>query len=177
MDKTSQEIQAELIKTYIKPTLKSCGYKTSGRTWWKDLGDFFTVINLQTSQWSNKEKLSFCLNIGIGLTSTLAEKGKVRPTQFDAITYLRQNAFLSAERLEHLKKCGGGLGYVITRTTNLDEFVADFKIDFEGCILHRLDTFRTLQDCVAFHDRFEFWGGTLRRIIEENGICIDNATV
>src|SRR5689334_21159770 len=147
MDKTSQEIQAELIKTYIKPTLRSRGYQASGRTWWKVLGDFFIVINLQTSQWSNKEKLSFCLNIGVGLTLMLVEKGKQRPTHFDAITYLRQNAFLSPERLEHHKRCGGGLGYVIARTTNLDDFVSDFKIDLEGCILERLDTLRTLQDC------------------------------
>jgi len=41
---TAKELQIEFIKTYLKPTLKLHNYKTSGQTWWKNMGDFFIVI-------------------------------------------------------------------------------------------------------------------------------------
>ncbi|MGJ7032559.1 DUF4304 domain-containing protein [Niabella hirudinis] len=62
---TAKDIQTDFIKTYLKPTLKEHGYKTSGQTWRKSMGDFFIVINLQNSRWNSKEELSFCLNIGV----------------------------------------------------------------------------------------------------------------
>jgi len=73
---TAKDKQTEFIKTYLKPTLKSHDYRTSGQTWWKNMGDFFVVINLQNSQFNNKEELSFCLNIGVALTEKLADKEK-----------------------------------------------------------------------------------------------------
>ena len=61
---TGKEKQKELIKNYLKPTLKDYGYKTSGQTWWKDKGEFFTLINLQNFSWNNKDNVDFCFNIG-----------------------------------------------------------------------------------------------------------------
>ena len=48
---TAKEKQAYIIKIYLKPTLKTFGYQTSGQTWWKDKGDFFNFINLQNYSW------------------------------------------------------------------------------------------------------------------------------
>jgi len=167
---TAKEIQTEFIKTYLKPILKLHDYKTSGQTWWKNMGDFFIVINLQNSQWNSKEEISFCLNIGVALTERLADKEKKKATYNDIETLLREDAYLTEERAKIKKEKGGWLGYKITDTTNLNDFVADFKIDLENNILKRLDDLKTLKDCVVFYEKFEFWGNNLKKQIEECGL-------
>lgn len=164
---TSKDIQKEFIKAYLKPTLKEYGYKTSGQTWWKSMGDFFIVINLQNSQWNSNEELSFCLNIGVALTEKLADKEKKKVSYFDVITTLREDAYLTEERRQIKKEKGGWLGYKITDTTNTCDFIADFKIDLEENILKQLDQLRTLKDCVLFYEKFDFWGKILKQQIEE----------
>lgn len=168
---TSQEIQKEFIRAYLKPTLKAYGYKTSGRTWWKDNGDFFIVINLQTSQWSSKEELSFRLNIGVGLTDGLADKKKV--TIYDTVTHLGEMAYLTEERQQLQKKRGGWLGYKITNVTDVAEFIDYFKVDLEDNILKKLNGLKTLKDCIAFYDKFAFWGEQLRRQIGEYRMVVE----
>jgi hypothetical protein len=164
---TAKDIQTEFVNTYLKPTLKEYGYHTSRYTWWKNMGDFFIVINLQNSQWNSKEELSFCLNIGVALTERLGDKQKKRATYFDIATNLREDAYLTEER-QHIKKSKGGwLGYKITDSTNVNDFVADFKIDLEDNILKRLGLLTTLSECIQFYSKFEFWGNNLKRQIEE----------
>ncbi|MCL2131576.1 MAG: DUF4304 domain-containing protein [Lentimicrobiaceae bacterium] len=170
---TAKEIQAEFIKTYLKPTLKLHDYRTSGQTWWKNMGDFFIVINLQNSQWNSKEEISFCLNIGIALTERLTDKEKKKATYFDLATHLREDAYLTAERQKIKKTKGGWLGYKVTDTTNLNDFVEYFKIDLENNILKQLDELKTLKDCVVFYEKFDFWGNNLKKQIEE---CSLNTT-
>lgn len=104
---TAKDIQTDFIKTYLKPTLKEHGFKTSGQTWWKSKGDFFLVINLQNSQWNSKEELSFCLNIGVALTEKLADKEKKKATYVDLATQVREDAYLTEER-QQIKKSQGG---------------------------------------------------------------------
>lgn len=70
----------EIIKTYLKPTLKQFGYQTSGQTWWKDNGDFFTLINLQNFSWNSKDSVDFCFNIGVAVKATMTDKTKKKPT-------------------------------------------------------------------------------------------------
>ncbi|MRX41556.1 DUF4304 domain-containing protein [Flavobacterium sp. LC2016-23] len=170
---TAKDIQIDFIKAYLKPTLKAYGYKTSGQTWWKNMGDFFIVINLQNSQWNSKEQLSFCLNIGVALTEKLADKDKKKATYFDLATQVREDAYLTEERQQVKKSHGGWLGYKITDTTNLTEFIADFKIDLENNILKILDGFKTLSDCVTFYEKFSFWDENLKRQIEECGLRLN----
>lgn len=169
---TSQQTQAVFIKSYLKPTLKAHGYKTSGKTWWKDMGEFFIVINLQNSQWNSKEELSFCLNIGVALTAKLADREKKKATHFDMATHLREDAYLSEERQKLHKDCGGWLGYKITDKTNVLEFTDYFKIDLEENILPKLDQLKTLKNCVEFYEKYDFWANNLRRQIEECGVVI-----
>lgn len=170
---TSKDIQTEFIKTYLKPTLKEHGYKTSGQTWWKSMGDFFIVINLQNSQWNSKEELSFCLNIGVALTEKLADKEKKKATYFDVATPLREDAYLTVERQNIKKEKGGWLGYKITDKTYINDFIADFKIDLEDNILKQLDELKTLKDCVKFYERFDIWGDNLKRQINECRLSIN----
>lgn len=139
------------------------------------MGDFFTVINLQNSQWNSKDELSFCLNIGVALTEKLADKEKKKATYFDVATPLREDAYLTEERIQIKKDKGGWLGYKITDKTNLRNFIADFKIDLEDNILIRLDELKTLNNCVLFYEKFEFWGNYLKNQIEECGLKDRNA--
>ena len=170
---TSKDIQKEFIKTYLKPTLKEHGYKTSGQTWWKNMGDFFIVVNLQNSSYNSKEELSFCLNIGVALTEKLADKEKQKATYYDSAMPLREDAYLTEERQQLKKSKGGWLGYKITDKTNVNDFIADFKIDLEDNILKQLDKFKTLKDCVLFYEKFEIWGDNLKRQIAECGLKVD----
>lgn len=169
---TAKEIQSDLIKTYLKPTLKEHGFKTSGQTWWKDKGDFFIVIHLQNSQWNSKESISFCLNIGVALTEKLADKERKKASYFDLATEVREDAYLTEDRRIAKKVQGGWLGYKITDKTDLSEFIYEFKIDLEDNILKILESFETLNDCVAFYQQFGYWGDTLKRQIEECGISL-----
>jgi Domain of unknown function (DUF4304) len=170
---TAKEIQIEFIKTYLKPILKLNDYKTSSLTWWKNMGHFFIVINLQNSQWNSKEELSFCFNIGVALTNKLADKEKKKATYFDIITDLREDAYLTEERRLHKRSKGGWLGYKITNNTNLSEFIANFKIDLEDNILKILNELKTLKDCLVFYNKFDVWGTQLKRRIQESGIKIE----
>lgn len=170
---TAKDIQTDFIKTYLKPTLKEQGYKTSGQTWWKNMGDFFIVINLQNSQWNSKEELSFCLNIGVALTEKLSDKEKKKATYYDIVTELREDAYLTEERQQKKKEQGGWLGYKITDTTNISDFIAEFKIDLEDNILKELDKLKTLKDCVLYYERFDFWGDRLKGQIQECGLKLN----
>ena len=169
---TSKDIQKQFIDSYLKPTLKAYGYKTSGQTWWKNMGDFFIVINLQNSQYNSKTDLSFCLNIGIALTEMLKDKERKKATYFDIATKLREDAYLSEDRIEKKRIAGGWLGYLITDKTDLSNFVTEFKIDLEDNILPTLSRFITLKDCLNFYKKYDFWGKYLERIIEERGMKI-----
>jgi len=44
---TAKDKQTESIKYYLKPTPKQYGYQASRKTWWRNQGDFFIIINLQ----------------------------------------------------------------------------------------------------------------------------------
>jgi hypothetical protein len=167
---TSKDLQNEFIKKYLKPTLKEHGYKTSRQTWWKNMGDFFIVINLQNSQWNSKEELSFCLNIGVALTKKLADKEKKKASYFDLATLLREDSYLTEERKNIKKIKGGWLGYKITNATNINDFITEFKIDLEQNILKQLDKLKTLKDCVQFYEKFDIWGNNLKKQIEECGL-------
>ena len=90
---TAKEKQTEIIKSYLKPTLKQLGYQTSGQTWWRDKGDFFTLINLQNFSWNSKDSVDFCFNIGIAVKATMTDKTK-KATYSDLTTHLDEGTFL-----------------------------------------------------------------------------------
>lgn len=170
---TAKDIQIEFIKTYLKPTLKGNGFKTSGQTWWKSMGDFFIVINLQNSQWNSKNELSFCFNIGVALTKQLVDKEKKKATYNDLAVQVRENFYLTKERQQIQKYKGGWLGYKITDQTNLTEFIDYFRIDLEDNILKQLESLKTLKDCVLFFEKSDHWGYNLKRQIEICGLIVN----
>ncbi|UMY65294.1 MULTISPECIES: DUF4304 domain-containing protein [unclassified Flavobacterium] len=163
---TAKEKQTQFIKTYLKPALKNFGYRTSGQTWWKEKGDFFTVINLQNFSWNSKDSVDFCFNIGVALKATMNDTEKKKPTVYDLTVYLRENSYLPDSRQEY--KFKSKTGYVLTEQTDLNDFVAELKSDFENHILPTLDKLNTLQDCVDRFGNIAFWGDNLKKVITEN---------
>lgn len=164
---TAKEKQIEFIKTYLKPKLKEEGFRTSGQTWWKIKDDFFVVINLQNSQWNSKEELSFCFNIGVGLTENLSDPSKKKATYFDIATELREDAYLSDKRNKHKYRQDGWLGYVMTDKTNIEDFKNELRIDFENDILPKLNGLGTIHDCLEFYRQFDYWGERLQSQVDE----------
>jgi hypothetical protein len=162
---TAKDKQIEFIKTYLKPKLKEDGFSTSGQTWWKMQDDFFIVINLQNSQWNSKDELSFCFNIGVGLTGYLTDKKKV--AHFDNVTPLREDSYLSKNRKKHKYRQDGWLGYLMTEKTDLNDFVKEFKIDLEEEILPKLNGLKNIDDCLDFYSQFDFWGKNLQKKVSE----------
>ncbi len=164
---TAKDKQIEFIKTYLKPKLKEEGFRTSAQTWWKINDDFFVVINLQNSQWNSKEELSFCFNIGVGLTENLSDPNKKKATYFDVATELREDAYLSDKRNKHKYRQDSWLGYLLTDKTDLDDFKNELKNDFENDILPKLNGLETIQDCLEFYRQFDFWGERLQNQVDE----------
>ena len=163
---TAKEKQTDFIKTYLKPTLKNIGYQTSGQTWWKDKGDFFTLINLQNFSWNSKDSVDFCFNIGVALKATMTDTNKKKPTVHDLTVYLRESYYLPDARQEY--KFRNKTGYVLTEQADLNDFIAELKFDFENYILPTLDKLNSLQNCVDKFGGITFWGDNLKKVIAEN---------
>lgn len=167
---TAKEIQTEFIKTYLKPTLKNFGYQTSGQNWWKDKGDFFTLINLQNFSWNSKDSVDFCFNIGVTLKATMKDTDKKKPTVHDLTVYLREGFYLPDNRQEY--KFRNKTGYILTNQTDLGEFTDELKKDFENHIIPFLDKLNSLQDCIGKFGDVTFWGDNLKKVIAENNLVV-----
>jgi len=163
----AKEKQTEFIKSYLKPKLKENGFRTSGNNWWKLYDDFFILINLQNSQWNSKNELSFCFNIGVGLTQKMNDLKKKKPTYFDVATPLREDAYLSAKRKQHRYRQDGWLGYLMTTKTDLHDFSGELNTDFQQDILPKLNELKTIDDYLNFYGKFDFWGNNLKKQVEE----------
>ena len=148
---SAKEIQKNFITSYLKPLLKQNSYLTNSLTWWKNMNTFFIIINLQNSQWNDKAELSFCFNIGIALSSKLKDPNKKKATYFDIVTHFREGAYLSPSRNNQKYRQEGWLGYKMTDKTDLNDFISEFKIDFENEILPTLNNLKSLSDCINFY--------------------------
>lgn len=162
---TVKEKQTQFIKTYLKPTLKNLGYQTSGQTWWKDKGDFFTLINLQNFSWNSKDSVDFCFNIGTALKASMKDNDHKKPTVHDLTVYLRESFYLPENRKEH--KFRNKTGYFLTEQIDLKHFITELKKDFDEHIFVSLDKLNSLQNCIDSFGEITFWGDNLKRIITE----------
>ena len=159
---TAKEKQSIFIKSYLKPVLKQQGYLINGRTWSRDQGDFFIIVNLQNFSWNTKNDVTFCFNIGIGLKSLMKDPSEL-PKYADLTIFVRDVAYLSDSRKSSMYK--NQTGYIMQEDTSIDNFIEEFKIDFEGHLFPTLAKLVTLNDCVEYYQRFPFWGDRLKQII------------
>ena len=149
----------------MKPTLKNIGYHTSGQTWWKDKGDFFTLINLQNFSWNSKDNVDFCFNIGVAVKATMKDNEKKKPTVHDLTVYLREGFYLPDRRKEY--KYRNKTGYKLRQDTDIIDFTSELKSDFENFILPYLDKLNSLKDCIDKFGNLTFWGDKLIKVIEK----------
>ena len=163
---TAKDKQKEFIKTYLKPTLKNYGFKTAGQTWWKDKGEFYTLINLQNFSWNTADSVDFCFNIGVALKSNMTEKEIIKPTVHNLTVYLRDGFYLPNNRQEH--KYLNKTGYTLTTHADLADIIKELKIDFEQYIIPYLEKLNTLQDCLDNYGNVSFWGENLKKVIENS---------
>lgn len=165
---TAKEIQARVIKDHLKPLMKTSGYQTSAQTWWKDKGDFYTLINLQNFSWNTKDSVDFCFNVGIVIKSLM--KGK-KPTHFELSVYLRESFFLPSDRQEYAYR--NTIGYRIESVTSLLNFVREIEIDFIQHILPSLDSLNSLNECIIRFKDVVYPGLNLKQIIEKSGLITE----
>jgi hypothetical protein len=165
---TAKDKQIQFTKTYLKPVLKNYGYQTSGQTWWKDKGDFFTLIHLQNFSWNIKDSVDFCFNIGIALKATMNDTNRKKPTVHNLTVYLRESSYLPQNRQEYIYRTK--LGYSLNDKTDLTNFVTELKFDFENYILPDLDKINSLKECIHRFGNITFWGENLKRLIGENKV-------
>tara|TARA_R100000789_G_C3012475_1_gene151660 strand:- start:86 stop:586 length:501 start_codon:yes stop_codon:yes gene_type:complete len=160
----AKEKQLNWIKTYLKPLLKKEGFRTAGQTWWKLKDEFFILINLQNSQFNEKDRLSFCFTIGIGLNELI--KGK--PSHFDLLIPVREDSYLTDLRKKHPNR-NGWLGYLITGETDMKDFNRNLEIDFENFILPKLNNLNSIDDCLKFYseEKYDFWYKILIQNLKE----------
>ncbi len=159
----AKEKQLEFIKTYLKPTLKNFGFKTSGQTWWKDKGEFYTLINLQNFSWNTKEDVNFCFNVAIVLKAKIGKNKK--PSCYDSTATIREGAYLPEHRKKHSFR--NHSGYILKTTDDLNHFIEEFKINFENYILPELEKLNSIQDCLGFYSKYDFWFDVLKKDIEK----------
>ena len=163
---TAKDIQTKIIKEYLKPRLKSLGYLTNGQNWWKDNGDFFTVIQLQNFSWNSKEKVDFCFNIGISIKAILENLKK--PTSQVLTVQTRENYYFTENRIEY--KYHNKNGYTLSSEIDENKFLNEIVNDFEESILTQLEKIKTLQDCINIYGNIVFFGDNFKRVLKENDL-------
>ena len=167
---TAREKQTEIIKSYLKPTLKRLGYQNSGQTWWKDKGDFFVVIKLQNFSWNSKGAVSFCFNTGLLLKATLSDKDKTNPTRSVLAVHLREGFCLPDNRQEHSHR--NSTGYQLNESTDSLDFTKELKTDMELHVLPYLEKLNSIRDCLDSFGELTFWGENLKRLIRDNNLRV-----
>jgi hypothetical protein len=127
---------------------------------------FFIIINLQNFSWNSKDSVDFCFNVGIVLKAIINYTPETIPNIHDSTIYLREEYFLPDNRKEHVFK--NKSGYIVTELTNLEDFIAELKKDFENYILQNFRELNSIQDCLDKFGDLPFWGANLKKVIEEN---------
>jgi len=168
---TAKEKQKQFLKSYLKPLLKKKGFQTSGQTWWRDQGYFFTVLNLQNSAWNDNTGIHFFFNTGIALKVTLKESSKKKAGYSDLTVFVRENFYLPESRKTHKYRDIGG--YNLNEETNLADFIEEFQKDFEIEILPKLDNLINLNECIILYDDVILYGDNLKQLIAENNLPLD----
>ena len=66
---TAQDAYKELIRDHVAPSVRAPGFKGSGATYHRRVGEDWQIVNFQRSAYSDREEVRFTINLGVGLTS------------------------------------------------------------------------------------------------------------
>ena len=114
--------------------------------------------------------MDFRFNIGIALKVTVKDGKKKKATYNDLTTHLDEGTFLPDRKK---RKFGDNQGYSIKDGTDVNEFIKEFKSDFETHVLPGLEGPNSLADCIKFYEQYKFWGDNLKRVIQENNLRVE----
>jgi hypothetical protein len=157
---TAKETQAHILKVCLKPLLKNSGYRTSNLNWWKEQGDIVVAINLQNFSWNTRDSIDFCFNIGIGFKAII---GNEKPTILNSTITLREGSFIQNRPHEFRDHTGYRLG----SHSSTEGFMIELNKDFTQFILPKLESLRTVQDCLIEFGSLDFWGEHLRATLRK----------
>ena len=90
-------------REHVGPLLKLHGFRKSGRTWRRAVGNVVQVVNLQASRWNSAESGDFTCNLGVYFPAAaeLAESataGKENPGEADCIVSERLGVLMPVGR-------------------------------------------------------------------------------
>jgi len=83
------------LESILKPVLKAEGFRKKGGTWWRSLGEFIQVINIQGSQFSKR----FYINLGVYIKD-IGEKEW--PAECDCHVRVRLSSIADTDKVHKL---------------------------------------------------------------------------
>lgn len=149
----AKEKQIDFINTYFKPTLKKYGYRFYGQTYFKLGGEIIPLINFQNYSWNSQNNVEFRFNIGFTTNDNIKNAKKAKISFSESWVQLSEGDYLEKENHSFRNE----IGYVIDDSTDLSDFTLELRDDFEKHILPKLDSMKTIDDCLDFHKKIEFW--------------------
>lgn len=63
----AQDRLRETLRDHVAPRLRQLGFKGSGTTFRRRVEDTWQVVNFQSSQWSDRTRVSLTINLGVGI--------------------------------------------------------------------------------------------------------------
>jgi hypothetical protein len=132
----------KIIKAVIQPTLKSNGFKKTGRNWYKDLGEFGWCFNIQSSLYNSQDEVKFTFNTGIFVEKSykLIYNGSLPkfPKEYECV--IRQ-------RIGTIKK-KNDIWYYLNNETNIGDLIKSIQNDIEEYIIPYFNKFISIENIV-----------------------------
>ena len=136
---TAADLRDHFLKEYLKPTLKTHGYKGNRLDFFKELKDVFTMVSFQNSAYSTQCERRFSLHLGVIKKTEMTDQDP-KKLSFHSVgrnSHYGVDNFLSKERKENPYR--DGQYYLIKRDDSITDFVKEFRTDFEDFILPTLE--------------------------------------
>lgn len=105
--KPAQHRFDSMVKDHLAPLLKAAGFKKQGlnfrRRWGEDGTGGWHVINIQKSQWGNRDLVNFTVNLGLACDLYTRYQGRdpVKPPTQPECCWRERIGFLMPERHDH----------------------------------------------------------------------------
>jgi hypothetical protein len=136
MTKTAVQMQFDdLIRRVLWPPFKARGYQKTGNNFrWYDPAGWGKIVNVQKSQYSGRDNISFTLNTGL----YLPEAERLWTSRTTNERFLEPDCLIR-KRISHLKKPGADVWYDVTNDTVPQRLAQEVTQDLTTHLLPYLD--------------------------------------
>lgn len=123
----------KVVSLGLSSLLKTHGFRKSGRTWHKVVGDDWQIVNVQASTGNSGEQGKFAVNLGVycAQVAALAGEGKPQGAPKEPDATVRKRLGVLAHEYDHW--------WAVGPTTNLDEIASDVVAKMQALGLSWLD--------------------------------------